>query len=74
MYCTLPCNPPQMRKPNEKLQPFVRHQYIYYWVRSQLTRRRRYYMYNALDSIEETSREKQQRENSPRVQGPPVEH
>ena len=31
-------------------------------------------MYNALDSIEETSREKQQRENSPHVQGPPVEH
>ena len=41
---------------------------VYYWVRSQLTRRRRYYMYNALDSIEETSREKRQRENSPRVQ------
>ena len=47
---------------------------VYYWVRSQLSRRRRYYMYNALDSIEETSREKRQRENSPRVQGPPVEH
>ena len=47
---------------------------VYYWVRSQLTRRRRYYMYNALDSIEETSREKWQRETSPRVQGPPVKH
>ena len=32
---------------------------VYYWVRSQLTRRHRYYMYHALDSIEETSREKQ---------------
>ena len=31
---------------------------VYYWVRSQLTHRRRYYMYHALDSIEETSREK----------------
>ena len=47
---------------------------VYYRVRSQLTLRCRYYMYNALDSIEETSREKQQRENSPRVQGPPVKH
>ena len=32
---------------------------IYYQVRSQLSRRCQYYMYNALDSIEETSREKQ---------------
>ena len=47
---------------------------VYYRIRSQLTRRHRYYMYNALDSIEETSREKWQCENSPRVQGPPVEH
>ena len=47
---------------------------VYYQVRSQLTHRCRYYMYNALDSIEETSREKQTRENSPRVQGPPVKH
>ena len=47
---------------------------VYYQVRSQLTRRHRYYMYNTLDSIEETSREKQRLENSPRAQGPPVEH
>ena len=47
---------------------------VYYRVRSQLTCRHQYYMYNALDSIEETSREKQRRENSPCVQGPPVEH
>ena len=47
---------------------------VYYRVRSQLSRRHRYYMYNVLDSIEETSREKRQHENSPRVQGPPVEH
>ena len=47
---------------------------VYYRVRSQLTRRCRYYMYNALDSIEETSREKRRCENSPHVQGPPVKH
>ena len=47
---------------------------VYYRVRSQLTRRRQYYMYNALDSIEETSREKWRRENSPHVQGPIVKH
>ena len=47
---------------------------VYYRVRSQLTHRCRYYMYNALDSIEETGREKWRHENSPRVQGPPVEH
>ena len=47
---------------------------VYYRVRSQLTHRHRYYMYNALDSIEETSREKRRHENSPRAQGPPVEH
>ena len=47
---------------------------VYYRVRSQLTHRCQYYMYKALDSIEETSREKQQHENSPHVQGPPVEH
>ena len=47
---------------------------VYYRVRSQLARRHRYYMYNALDSIEETSREKWRHANSPRVQGQTVEH
>ena len=47
---------------------------IYYWVRSQLSHRCRYYMYNALDSIEQTSREKRRCKNSPCVQGAPVEH
>ena len=47
---------------------------VYYWVRSQITCRCRYYMYNALDSIEETGREKRRRENSSQVPGPPVEH
>ena len=47
---------------------------VYYRVRSRLTRRRRYYMYNALDSIEEPSREKRRRYYSPCVQEPPVEH
>ena len=47
---------------------------VYYQVRSQLTHRCQYYMYNALDSIEERSREKRRCENSPCVQGPPVKH
>ena len=47
---------------------------VYYRVRSKLTCRHRYYMYNALDSIEETSKGKWQCENSPHVLGPPVEH
>ena len=47
---------------------------VYYQVRSQFTCRHRYYMYNALDSIKETSREKQRCANSPCVQGPPVKH
>ena len=47
---------------------------VYYRVRSQLTRRHRYYMYHSLDSIKETSIEKRRRANSPRMQGQPVEH
>ena len=47
---------------------------VYYRVRSHITHRCQYYMYNALYSIEETSREKQRHENLPHVQGPPVEH
>ena len=47
---------------------------VYYRVRSQLTHRWRYYMYNALDSIDETSREKRRHQYSPCVQGSPVEH
>ena len=47
---------------------------LYYQVRSHITHRCQYYMYNALDSIEETGRQKWRRENSPRIQGPPVEH
>ena len=47
---------------------------VYYQVRSQLMHRWRYYMYNTLDLIEETCREKRRCEYSPRVQGPPVEY
>ena len=47
---------------------------VYYRVKSQVSRRCRYYTYNALDYIGETSREKRQCANSPLVQGPPVEH
>ena len=45
-----------------------------YRVRLHLCRRRRYLMYNALDDIGETTQYKRPRNNSPSVQGPPVEH
>ena len=45
-----------------------------YRVRLHLRRRRRYLMYNALDDIGETTQYKRPRNNSPSVQGPPVEH
>ena len=47
---------------------------VYYRVKSQITRRCRYYMYNALDSIEETGRVKRRHADSPQVLRPPVEH
>ena len=46
----------------------------YYWVRSHIHRRCHYFMYNALDDIGETTQQKRRRNNSPSVQGPPVEH
>ena len=46
----------------------------YYRVRSHLHRRRHYFMYNSLDDIGEVTDYKQRRNNSPSVQGPPVEH
>ena len=46
----------------------------YYRVRSHLRRRHRYFMYNALDDIAEITQYKRPRNNSPSVQGPPVEH
>ena len=46
----------------------------YYRVRSHLRRRRHYFMYNALDDIGEETQYKRRRNNSPCVQGPPVEH
>ena len=45
-----------------------------YRVRAHLRRRRRYLMYNALDDIGEITQYKRPRNNSPSVQGPPVEH
>ena len=45
-----------------------------YRVRSHLRRRRRYLMYNALDDIGEITQYKRPQNNSPSVQGPPVEH
>ena len=46
----------------------------YYRVRSHIRRRHHYFMYNVLDDIRETTQPKQQFNNSPSVQGPPVEH
>ena len=46
----------------------------YYRVRSHLCHRHRYFMYNALDDIGEITQYKRPRNNSPSVQGPPVEH
>ena len=45
----------------------------YYRVRSHVRRRHHYFMYNALDDIGETYQKRHQN-NSPSVQGPPVEH
>ena len=46
----------------------------YYWVRSHICHRRHYFMYNALDDIGEVTQQKRPCNNSPSVQGPPVEH
>ena len=46
----------------------------YYQVRSHVHCRCHYFMYNALDDIGETTQQKPPRNNSPNVQGPPVEH
>ena len=46
----------------------------YYWVRSHVCRRCHYFMYNTLDDIGETTQHKRPCNNSPSVQGPPVEH
>ena len=46
----------------------------YYRVRSHLRHRRHYFMYNQLDDIGEITQYKRRRNNSPSVQGPPVEH
>ena len=46
----------------------------YYRVRSHVHRRHHYFMNNALDDIGETTQQKCPRNNSPSVQGPPVEH
>ena len=46
----------------------------YYRVRLHVCHRHRYFMYNALDDIGETTQYKRQRNISPGVQGPPVEH
>ena len=45
----------------------------YYRVRSHIRRRCHYFMYNALDNTGEITQHKQRCNNSPSVQGPPVE-
>ena len=42
--------------------------------RSHVRRRHHYFIYNMLDDIGERTQQKQPRNNSPSVQGPPVEH
>ena len=46
----------------------------YYWVRLHVRHRHQYFMYNALDEIEETIQQKHRRYKPFDVQGPPVEH
>ena len=46
----------------------------YYWVRLHVRRRRQYFMYNALDEIEEKIPQKRRCYKPLDVQGPPVEH
>ena len=46
----------------------------YYWVRSHVRRRRQYFMYNALDEIQETTQQKRCCYKHFDAQGPPVEH
>ena len=46
----------------------------HYRVRSHIRRRRQYFMCNALDDIGEITQYKRWWNNSPSVQGPPVEH
>ena len=46
----------------------------YYQVRSHVRHRGHYFLYNALDDIGEITHQKRCRNNSPSVQGPPVEH
>ena len=46
----------------------------YCWVRSHVCHRRHYFMYNALDAFGEATQQKRLCNNSPSVQGPPVEH
>ena len=46
----------------------------YYRVRSHVRCRHHYFIYNMLDDIGETTQQKRPRNNSPSVQGPPVEH
>ena len=46
----------------------------YYRVRSHVRLRRRYFLYNALDDFGEATQHKRLCNNSPSVQGPPVEH
>ena len=69
----LPVQTPSDEEADQEVEAICR-QSEYYRVRSHLHRRRRYFMYNALDDIGEVTQYKRRRSNSPNGQGPPDEH
>ena len=69
----LPVQTPSDEEADQEVEAICRPS-EYYRVRSHLRRRRHYFMYNALDDIGETTQYKRRQNNSPSVQGPPVEH
>ena len=65
----IPAQSPSDKEANREVASICRAP-EYYRVRSHVRRRCQYFMYNALDDIEETIQQKRHRN----VQGPPVEH
>ena len=69
----LPLQTPSDEEADREVEA-IRRPSEYYRVRSHLRRRRRYFMYNALDDIGETTQYKRRCNNSPLLQGPPAKH
>ena len=69
----LPLQTPSDEEADQEVEAICRPS-EYYWVRSHLRCRRQYFMYNALDDSGEATHYKRRRNNSPSVQGSPVEH